>query len=79
MARGDRAVLEIGEGPDDFEGLMALIVTGLEQRGVEGSPDVIEPDEVPDFPKHGMVVAIAARRCDRRSPRRVQETFLCAA
>jgi hypothetical protein len=54
-------LLEIGEGPDDFEGLMALIVTGLDQRGVAGSLDVFEPGEVPDFPKHVMVVECRLR------------------
>ena len=43
--------VRIDEEPDDFEGLLRRIATGLEARGLEGALDVYEPEtvEVPEF------------------------------
>src|SRR5438132_9917534 len=41
-------VLQIEEGPDDFDGLLALIVAGLERREVDGEFDLYEPADVPE-------------------------------
>jgi hypothetical protein len=48
MASSVGVVLNIEEGPDDFDALLGLIVAGLERREVEGEFDVYEPADVPE-------------------------------
>jgi hypothetical protein len=44
-------LLRIDEGPDDFEGLLQGIAEGLRARGIEGTFDLYEPDEIPEIPE----------------------------
>ncbi len=47
----DGVVLEILEGPDDFQGLVARIVDGLQRRGIEGCFEVLESTAVGELPE----------------------------
>jgi hypothetical protein len=44
-------VLRIGEGPDDFEGLLEGIANGLRARGIDGELDLYEPSVAPEIPE----------------------------
>jgi hypothetical protein len=48
MASPVGVVLQIEEGPDDFDALLGLIVAGLERRAVDGEFDLYEPADVPE-------------------------------
>jgi hypothetical protein len=44
-------VLRIGEGPDDFEGLLQGIAYGLRARGIDAQLDLYEPEVAPEIPE----------------------------
>jgi hypothetical protein len=64
-------LIEISQGPDDFEGLVGLIVGGLERRGLLGTLDLLESGKVAELPEVMALVECRIRvRGERYRPGR---------